>query len=299
MSVTFSSFRGGFGVSEDYLALHDFLAEAESEVFTYARLDWMITHKPYLEVANLSRIGLWREDGKIVAADMFDTTLDDVYPMCLPGREALFPELVSYALDGMRSGNPDFHLMIDETNESLKRLAESAHLAPTPFCDRAARIDLDGDIPLTAPLPGGFRITDFKETRDYRNYALCLHRGFGHEEAGEPFVWDEEAEKDARAAFERKHADLSLKLNVVAPNGEYACHCGFWYDPSSPLALIEPLATVPAFRRMGLARAAVYEGLRRVKARGARFAVVGSGQKFYYDIGMRPSVVYRGWAVKE
>lgn len=292
----FSRFKGGYGVSEDYLALHDFLLEAECEVFTYARLDWMITHRPYLEEENLSKIGLWRENGKIVAADVFDTTLDDVYPLCLPGYERLYPRLIAYALDGMRAGNPDFHLMIDERNEPLKRLARLAGLAPTDFCDRAARIDLDEDDPLSAPLPDGFRITDLSETRDYRQYLLCLHRGFGHEEAGEPFVWNGEAEDSARAALERTHADLTLKLNVVAPNGEFACHCGFWHDSRARLSLIEPLATVPAYRRMGLARALVTEGLSRVRARGARFAVVGSSQPFYYAVGMRPSAVFRGWA---
>lgn len=296
MAYTFDRFRGGFGVSADYLALHDFLVEAECEVFTYARLDWMITHRPYLEESKLPRIGLWRRNGKIVAADLFDTTLDDVYPLCLRGYEDLYPALLDYALDAMRADNPDFHLMIDDRNEPLRQLARGAKLAPTDFCDRAARIDLTPEASLSAPLPDGFRISDMSETRDYRNYLLCLHRGFGHEEAGEPFAWNPEAEKNARDALMRPHADASLKLNVVAPNGDFACHCGLWYDPRARLALIEPLATAPAYRRMGLARAAVYEGLRRVRSRGAAFAVVGSSQPFYYAIGMRPSRTFRGWA---
>lgn len=39
---------------------------------------------------------------------------------------------------------------------------------------------------------------------------------------------------------------------------------------------------------MGLGREAVYEGLRRVKAMGAKAAVVGSSQQFYYSLGFVP-----------
>lgn len=41
-------------------------------------------------------------------------------------------------------------------------------------------------------------------------------------------------------------------------------------------------------RKMGLGREAVYEGLRRVKAMGAKAAVVGSSQQFYYSLGFVP-----------
>lgn len=81
---------------------------------------------------------------------------------------------------------------------------------------------------------------------------------------------------------------LDLKIAVVAPNGDFASYCGMWQDADSGYALVEPVATVPEYRRMGLGRAAVLEGVRRCGLRGARTAVVGSSQQFYYDIGFRP-----------
>lgn len=54
------------------------------------------------------------------------------------------------------------------------------------------------------------------------------------------------------------------------------------------IALVEPVCTIPECRRMGLAREAVFEGLRRVRAMGAKIAVVGSDQPFYYALGFVP-----------
>jgi len=68
-----------------------------------------------------------------------------------------------------------------------------------------------------------------------------------------------------------------------------------WYDELAGFAVIEPVATDPDYRRMGLGRAAVLEGIRRVGTRGARIALVGSSQQFYYSIGMRPYASASEW----
>ena len=39
---------------------------------------------------------------------------------------------------------------------------------------------------------------------------------------------------------------------------------------------------------MGLGKAVVLEGIRRVGELGAKTALVGSSQQFYYSIGLRP-----------
>ncbi|MNI93404.1 hypothetical protein D3C73_1513510 [compost metagenome] len=71
-----------------------------------------------------------------------------------------------------------------------------------------------------------------------------------------------------------------------------------WYDPEAGFALIEPVATDPDYRRMGLGKAAVLEGINRVGILGAKIALVGSSQQFYYSIGLRPYAVSTIWRKK-
>ena len=41
--------------------------------------------------------------------------------------------------------------------------------------------------------------------------------------------------------------------------GEYVCYAGLWWVPENKLAYMEPLCTVPEYRHMGLASAALSE----------------------------------------
>jgi predicted N-acetyltransferase YhbS len=58
-----------------------------------------------------------------------------------------------------------------------------------------------------------------------------------------------------------------------------------WHDEHNRIAYIEPVATDPDYRRIGLGRAAALEGMRRRSALGADLAFVGSDQPFYTAIG--------------
>jgi predicted N-acetyltransferase YhbS len=75
---------------------------------------------------------------------------------------------------------------------------------------------------------------------------------------------------------------------VVAPDGTFASFCLIWFDEPNQLASLEPVGTLPEYRRMGLAREAIYEAIRRVSAKGAERVIVGSSMQFYQDIGFVP-----------
>jgi GNAT superfamily N-acetyltransferase len=94
------------------------------------------------------------------------------------------------------------------------------------------------------------------------------------------------------------NVDLGLKVAVVAPDGNFVSYCGMWYTPEAGYAVIEPVATDPDYRRTGLGKAAVLEGIRRVGELGAKKALVGSSQQFYYSIGLRPFSTSTIWRRK-
>lgn len=91
-----------------------------------------------------------------------------------------------------------------------------------------------------------------------------------------------------RAGFDAPHLDLDLRILVVAPNGDYAAHCGMWCLHGSEYAYVELVFTLPEYQKMGLGKVAVLEGVNRCGKLGAKRAYVLSSQQFYYNIGFYP-----------
>ena len=76
-----------------------------------------------------------------------------------------------------------------------------------------------------------------------------------------------------------------LTIVVEAPDGHFVSYSGTWFEPTNGYAYVEPVATDPDYRRRGLGKAAVLEGIRRCGELGARVAYVGSDLAFYMAIG--------------
>jgi GNAT superfamily N-acetyltransferase len=66
-----------------------------------------------------------------------------------------------------------------------------------------------------------------------------------------------------------------LDIVAVAADGSIAAFCTAWFDDVTRTAYLEPVATVAAHRRRGLARAVILEALGRLHAMGCRTAFVG------------------------
>jgi len=88
---------------------------------------------------------------------------------------------------------------------------------------------------------------------------------------------------------------VDLNVVVVAPDGNFVSYCGMWFEPVHSIAYVEPVATDPDYRRTGLGRAAVLEGIRRCGEMGARVAWVGSTMPFYRSLGFRMAYRNRVW----
>ena len=100
-------------------------------------------------------------------------------------------------------------------------------------------------------------------------------------------------------SFADKNFDPDLCILVDAPNGDYAAHCGVWCIPDSEYAYVEPVFTLPEYRKLGLGKAAVLEGVNRCGKLGAKQAYVLSSQQFYYNIGFYPCQNDTWWIQKK
>ena len=97
-----------------------------------------------------------------------------------------------------------------------------------------------------------------------------------------------------------------LNLVAVAPDGSFAAHVGVTLDETNRHGVFEPVCTHPDHGRRGLARALLFEGLRRLAALGAATVHVETGDAeaanaFYASCGYteeyRAHTWRREWSV--
>jgi len=251
---------------------------------------WEYMHfHPALDGACLGKIGIWEDSGEIVAVAHPEWRLGEAFFQRHPAYRRLCGEMLDYAeanlagvscQDGRRylrayvnDDDPDF-LALVQARGYVQDPEETRPLycfkIPTPYP--------------AIPLAEGFRLTSLAEECDWAKVHRALWRGFDHE--GEPPMSDEELES-RRRMFDTPKARRDLKIAVAAPDGAFVAFCGMFYEPAGRFAYVEPVATDPAYRRLGLGRAAVLEGIRRCASLGATVAYVGSDQQFYQAIGFK------------
>lgn len=81
-----------------------------------------------------------------------------------------------------------------------------------------------------------------------------------------------------------------LDLVAVSPQGRFASYAIIWYDPLNKVGEFEPVGTRKAFRGLGLGKAVLLEGFRRLKQLGAEKAIVycmPDTLKFYQSAGFQ------------
>ncbi len=296
MTIQFRNYTKQAGITEDYYKVRAFLVRLGYAEFTYARWDWMATHG-CLDKSSIGRIGLWEDNKEIVGIATIDCKLGEAFCLTIPEYTSLKKEMLIYSKDKLCKDG-EFGVVIADTDQEFQNTASHLGFVATERKECDAIFDLSSTS-TEYELPIGFHITTMKDTFDLEQYRRVLWKGFNHELNGEgKFVLSKEGELGAKEEMLRPNVDLNLKVAVVAPDGNFVSYCGMWYSPEAGFAVIEPVATDPDYRKMGLGKAAVLEGIRRVGEMGAKTALVGSSQQFYYSIGLRPYTTSTIWRAK-
>lgn len=248
---------------------------------------WEYMHgHPYLDRASLEKIGLWEDDGKVVAVTHYESVLGEAFFELHPHYRHLMPEMLDFAekhLPGTaEAGRKRLYIFINDDDEEFKSLVrmrgyESVTDGARPiYC-----FDIPDPFPVIS-LPSGFRLTSLAEECDWAKVHQVLWRGFDH---GDNVPMNEEEFENRRAMFDTPKARRDLKIAVAAPNGEFVSFCGMWFEPTNRFAYVEPVATDPRYRRLGLGKATILEGIRRCAGLGATMAYVGNDLPIYRAIG--------------
>jgi ribosomal protein S18 acetylase RimI-like enzyme len=288
MTIKFRQYKN----PDDYKRVDSFLVQhyqPDNADGNWLEPAWEYMHShPYLDQSSLGKIGIWEEDGRMVAVATYESRLGEAFFQFHPAYKHLSHEMLDYAEKSLheisKDGKKFLHVFVNDVDVEFVSLVKERGYKKDDEESRTMRQFMIPDPFPEIILPEGFRLTSLAEECNWAKVHRVIWRGFNHE--GEPPIGEDELES-RRKMFETPTARHDLKIAVEAPNGDFVSFCGMFYEPTHKYAYVEPVATDPDYRRMGLGKAAVLEGIRRCSALDATVAYVGSDQEFYQALGFK------------
>ncbi len=120
-------------------------------------------------------------------------------------------------------------------------------------------------------LPSGCQVRAVAETGEIPNRAAA------HREVWQPWTDGNVSDEDYACFMRLPAYHRDLDVVAVTPDGVIAAFVNGWIDPVNRIGELGSVGAVPAYRRQGLTRAVLLEGLRRLKARGMERVCVSTG----------------------
>ncbi len=246
-----------------------------------ARLDYARWHS-CLNCAHVSLAEvayLWEADGQLVAF-----VLPDGGP-----REAhlnVHPHWASAELETEMPDTAEAHLAVTRPDgrreltvwvpaaETLQQdLVRSRGYRQSGSAEHQWRRDLSAPVPEPV-VPAGYTVRSLGDGLELLE--RCYASGLGFHDGDIRVAVDNRDDASwyrniQRAPLYRRDLDLV----AVGRDGAIAAFCTIWFDDVTRSGCFEPVATVPAHRRRGLAATLLTEGLRRLRHMGATTAFVG------------------------
>lgn len=152
--------------------------------------------------------------------------------------------------------------------------------------------------PLDAPIPEcqlheGFSIRSVDIVEDFVRYKRVQEAVFPHCSRMTPRT----AKIYSTASFYKKDLDLV----AVDCHGDFAAFCTVRIDPISRMTELEPIGTYPNYRKLGLAKSVICEGLRRAeKYHPSSMSILGAAtseaaNKLYESVGFTEKTEVHLW----
>ena len=255
--------------------------------------EYAYTH-PWFDEESVPRIGIWEDAGTIVGVTLYELHLGEAFFQTHPTCVHLKPEMLAYAEQHLAGttdeGKRYLKAYVSDFDTAFERVVRSRGYEKEPGSHRPMSQFVIPDPFPSIRLPDGFRLKSLADDNDLVKIDRVLWRGFNH--PGAPPDGSLEGRKKMQSG---PHFRKDLSIVVEAPSGDFVAYSGLWFDPVNRLGYVEPVATDPDYRRMGLGTAAVLEGIRRCGELGATVAYVGTDMPFYLDMGFKKLFTLNCW----
>lgn len=272
----------------DFMKVYQFMLENYSvdwkngvpaSFFEYAQISYWTDH------SQSHRNAIWEVDGKIVGFCFYESQIGCAYLNLKDRYEILIPDMIKHAEQRLSKDGKSLELKILLSQKNVVEVAKN--MGYEKVKEWVVGIYDFSKAPLNYQLPEGF---SFEEPGkfDMNKMIEASWRGFDHDTEPEGGV------ERGYHLISAPHSTPELDVIIKNSNDEYVCYAGMWMVPENNLAYMEPLCTVPEYRRMGLASAALSELYRRTVSRGATH-MTGGANEFYFTIGYEPIVKWSVW----
>lgn len=167
------------------------------------------------------------------------------------------------------------------------------------YCGDFAEVNmicsLDEPIP-TPQLPDGYQVREVLPTGEITKRASVQR------EVWQPWTAGNVSDDDYARFMQLPGYHRELDLVAVAPNGVIVAYANGWVDPVNKIGDFGPVGALQAYRRQGLTRAVLIEGLHRMKSYGMNRVCVSTGvsnvpaEQLYESIGFKTVNRYLDYA---
>ena len=241
---------------------------------------WEYAHThPMFNPYKAHRMGLWEEEGELVGIAAYEMDLGSAFLLAKRGYEDLYEEMLAYAQKELSVVKDGVYISDVWTTEQQKGVVDLLEKKSYEMVHKESITIYDYDRGFEEPfLPEGFEIFSLEDENDYKKIHECLWKGFDHGDHPDKDI-DRRRLMQSGPNFRR---DLSMV--VKAPDGSYASFAGMWLNEDNHYAYLEPLATVPEYRKLGLGKALLMRSMEKTKSFGTTYCY-GGPMKFYYNLG--------------
>ena len=142
------------------------------------------------------------------------------------------------------------------------------------YCGDFAEVNMMRSLEEPIPesrLPDGYQVREVSEAGEITNRA-SIQREVWH-----PWTVGNVSDDDYARFMRLPGYYRELDIVSVAPNGVIAAYVNGWIDPLNKIGDFGPVGALESYRRQGLTRAALLEGLRRMKAYGMNRVCISTG----------------------
>jgi len=241
--------------------------------------------------------GLWEDQSGIVSlvltegSSCWEETFfvfrsEDVKTKDLLGRMCDFAERFTSKVSDDRKTN-NYKLCVPKNDVTLSAFLQERGYKKTDYRSRIMIKSYPAE-PEKVILPDGFTIKDARTISPFYS-ALAHNHSFRYNQNNDG------CEKGFTKMRSMPDYRPDLDLILFDAEGQPAGLANFWVSEKSKIASLEPLGTVWWYRKMGLGKALVTEGINRTRSYGCT-QIVGGDQPFYWDLGFEQKEEHYFWS---